>query len=511
MRTITFVLFATLLMVTAPFATAQVTNLTIQGSSTNFTFVSGSDFSWAYDVPSGDTATCEIWIDVNQNGAIEPATDHLYMAFLQGDGVMDGLNGPPDLDATPGHVAFNGKVGIAPGTFVMKFTSHGTGMQMPGTCTALPSPAYTISGKITVPAGQSAQYILIEAQRNGDLNPNFWHALTNANGDYVIQLTSDTAGGQWRVRISSNPVKGGVTTPNEYLVYPGLNPAGNNFTIQAPAAKIAGVVVDEQGNVLPDWQVYLGRGDQGVNRVQSTYLDGSYQIGALGVELNGQTWFIQAGTGDPMSGTTLMAQRQLPVLRGGDSLYRQLVIYSVNSQIQGQLKIHGAGPGGPVQIAAWSADTAEIVAWADGGTGNFNIGVSNKIFNYTLFAINMGPEFNGQQVTAHPGDTGVQLNLTTTSVEESAPGVPARFALEQNYPNPFNPTTGIRYQVSGVSLVKLAVYNILGQEVAALVNEVKQPGVYTVQFDAANLPSGFYFYRMTAGGFTSTKSMVVLK
>jgi hypothetical protein len=212
-----------------------------------------------------------------------------------------------------------------------------------------------------------------------------------------------------------------------------------------------------------------------------------------------------------MSPTTLMAQRQLPVLHGGDSLYRTLVIYSVNSQIQGQVKINGSAPGFPVQLVAGNADTAQISTQSEAGTGNFSIGVSNKIYNYQLIPINLGPNYSSQSVLAHPGDTGIQVNLTVTSVAEPASGVPRHFALEQNYPNPFNPTTGIRFQVPGVSQVKLAVYNILGQEVATLVNEVKQPGTHSVQFDASHVPSGFYFYRMTAGNFTSTKSMVVLK
>ncbi len=116
MRTITPVLLAILLMIVAPVTSAQVTNLTIQGSTSSFTFVSGGNLSWAYDVPTGDTTTCEIWIDVNANGVIDPGTDRLYMSFLQADGVMDGLNGPPDIDGSKnGHVVFQSPVGIAPG------------------------------------------------------------------------------------------------------------------------------------------------------------------------------------------------------------------------------------------------------------------------------------------------------------------------------------------------------------------------------------------------------------
>jgi hypothetical protein len=504
------VLLAILLMIVAPVTSAQVTNLTIQGSTSSFTFVSGGNLSWAYDVPNGDTTTCEIWIDVNKNSVIEPGTDRLYMSFLQADGVMDGLNGPPDIDGSKnGHVVFQSPVGIAPETYIMKFTDNGTGMQLPGTCTPLASAAFTISGKVVMPNGQSAQYILLELSKQG--GGTFWHALTNANGDYVINMDSDTSGGQWRVRISTNPVQGGVISPVEYLVYPGLNPSGRDFTIQAPAAKIAGVVVDERGSVLPDFQVYLLRDDMGVNRNTSTYLDGSYQIGALGTELNGQGWFIQAGNGNDMSNSAMTAQSRLPALHGTDSLYRRLVIYSANSSIQGQVRVNGSSPGMMMQIVASNADTAQNSAQIDPGTGNFSIPVSDKIHSFEIFPINLGPNYSNQPVIAHPGDTGIQVNLTLTSIAEPASGVPQRFNLEQNYPNPFNPTTGIRYQVSGISTVELEVYNLLGQKVATLVNEVKQPGIYTVQFDASRIPSGVYFYRMKAGSFTSTRSMIVLK
>jgi hypothetical protein len=91
--------------------------------------------------------------------------------------------------------------------------------------------------------------------------------------------------------------------------------------------------------------------------------------------------------------------------------------------------------------------------------------------------------------------------------------IPSKFRLDQNYPNPFNPSTIIRYSVKTSSLVTLKVYSILGKEVAVLLNEDKQPGEYEIDFSAGkfNLASGVYFYRMTAGSFTSIKKMVLLK
>ena len=97
--------------------------------------------------------------------------------------------------------------------------------------------------------------------------------------------------------------------------------------------------------------------------------------------------------------------------------------------------------------------------------------------------------------------------------------VPKNFTLLQNYPNPFNPTTTIRYQLPKSSFVRLSIFNILGQQVRTLVNQTEQPGYKSVSFDGSNLPSGMYFYRITArqtaagqaGAFTDVKKMVLIK
>ncbi len=85
------------------------------------------------------------------------------------------------------------------------------------------------------------------------------------------------------------------------------------------------------------------------------------------------------------------------------------------------------------------------------------------------------------------------------------------YNLSQNYPNPFNPTTTIKYQIAETGYVTLKVYNILGQEVATLVKEEKQPGSYYAYFNGSNYSSGIYFYKINAGNFVSTKKMILLK
>jgi hypothetical protein len=111
----------------------------------------------------------------------------------------------------------------------------------------------------------------------------------------------------------------------------------------------------------------------------------------------------------------------------------------------------------------------------------------------------------------------VGTRATDVSTAESVPSV---FGLGQNYPNPFNPSTLIGYQVPGPGSrrVKLAVFDMLGREVAVLVDENKAPGSHTVQFNATGLASGVYFYRMmsdgpsaTGQGFTQTRKLVILR
>lgn len=94
---------------------------------------------------------------------------------------------------------------------------------------------------------------------------------------------------------------------------------------------------------------------------------------------------------------------------------------------------------------------------------------------------------------------------------EDEPTLPTEFALEQNYPNPFNPSTSIQYAISSRQFVSLKVYDILGNEIETLVNEIKPAGTYEVTWHAANLPSGVYFYQLKAGSFVETRKMLLLK
>ena len=109
-----------------------------------------------------------------------------------------------------------------------------------------------------------------------------------------------------------------------------------------------------------------------------------------------------------------------------------------------------------------------------------------------------------------------ELTLPPLRVENISTEIPDGFKLFQNYPNPFNPNTIIKFQIPSVGQrlafdVQLKIYDILGKEIAALVNEKLQPGTYEVPFSNNQLPSGVYFYRLQAGDFSEVKRMVLVK
>jgi hypothetical protein len=98
-----------------------------------------------------------------------------------------------------------------------------------------------------------------------------------------------------------------------------------------------------------------------------------------------------------------------------------------------------------------------------------------------------------------------------TSAERTNNGVPTACELNQNYPNPFNPVTTIEFSLPKSSHVTLTVYDLLGAPVGVVVNQDLTPGHYRARWDAMNVPSGIYFYRLVAGSFVETKKLLLLK
>jgi photosystem II stability/assembly factor-like uncharacterized protein len=155
-------------------------------------------------------------------------------------------------------------------------------------------------------------------------------------------------------------------------------------------------------------------------------------------------------------------------------------------------------------------------------TGSSSFGVYKSIdngetwtdFNSGLFndnILSLGINSKGILFAGTSSDGVFRTVQSTTSVEILSETIPTRNFLLQNYPNPFNPSTTINYTIKKSGNVALKVYGVLGNEIITLVNEEKPVGKYEVEFNAATLSSGLYFYKLTSGEFSSAKKMILIK
>ncbi|MGB5528359.1 MAG: T9SS type A sorting domain-containing protein, partial [Ignavibacteriaceae bacterium] len=158
-------------------------------------------------------------------------------------------------------------------------------------------------------------------------------------------------------------------------------------------------------------------------------------------------------------------------------------------------------------------------------TGGFNQGSTywvNNLYSDTSYQ-KLGSELANFSVTLPAYGSAVYTISTEeqslilppippiVSVDDEINAQPEDYNLYQNYPNPFNPSTTIRYSVIKPDVVRIKIYDILGREVKTLVNELKQAGTYEVQFNASEIASGIYLYRIESGNFVQTKKMILLK
>ena len=216
------------------------------------------------------------------------------------------------------------------------------------------------------------------------------------------------------------------------------------------------------------------------------------------------------GSGNSEDMNIVAAMFQLPTINPSDILTKDLTIYNANSTITGNVTLSGNPPNFNLEMYAFVSDTGYVITYTDIG-GNYTLNVSDQLFNYNIGPGYLPNGYNGYSIVAHPGQTNVNFNFTPTDVEQDQSVVPDDFSLLQNFPNPFNPITTIKYQIPISGLITLKVYNVLGNEIASLVNEEKPVGSYNVEFDATNYPSGIYFYILQTGSFIETKKMVLMK
>jgi len=156
-----------------------------------------------------------------------------------------------------------------------------------------------------------------------------------------------------------------------------------------------------------------------------------------------------------------------------------------------------------------SGETGTILKSTNGGL-NWISQVSNTTANLGGIFVYPADDF-GFAV----GSAGIIVRTTNggvvTGFVQNENEVPQSYSLQQNYPNPFNPSTNIKFSNINTGIVQIKVYDLLGKERATIVNQSLPAGTYKVDFDASELPSGTYFYRLTAGNYSETKKMILVK
>jgi hypothetical protein len=146
---------------------------------------------------------------------------------------------------------------------------------------------------------------------------------------------------------------------------------------------------------------------------------------------------------------------------------------------------------------------------------SFNMGYNGPVAGNTMVRAVLGQDLAGvmrqSNTLIRSGFLANTLFSSAVTAVDNHDELPLTYSLAQNYPNPFNPTTTIRFEIPVEVHVALRVYNVLGQEVLVVLDEVKRPGRYDVRVEASALASGAYFYRMQAGDFLETRKLMLLK
>jgi photosystem II stability/assembly factor-like uncharacterized protein len=288
---------------------------------------------------------------------------------------------------------------------------------------------------------------------------------------------------------------------------------GNNWTVTNPPGVSA--AASAQNSIVVIDNLYFGFGlNAGAARVYFTTNGGTnWTLSTLGL----------TGTAVFVSGFAVSTDKQFVIATGSANL--PSIARSTNGGTSFSVLNTGAGVTGYCtmqwihgsNICYLSAGTGAAgcikrssnagVNWTQMSTGSIFGGTSQHL-DYFKEANNVIHLYmiatDGSVIRYRDSSLLVGINVNTGNV-------PNEYKLEQNYPNPFNPATTINYSLPKASHVTLKIYDVLGNEVMAIVNEYKNAGSYSASVDGANLSSGVYFYRLEAGNYTDTRKMTLLK
>ena len=272
-----------------------------------------------------------------------------------------------------------------------------------------------------------------------------------------------------------------------------------------------------------------------------TYSDTGYSIASM-IEPGKAYWVKVSSDGKLVLSTTYNATKDITTERGDNGLrqYHSIVVRNSNGYSQplyfGSLSEQSINldkyelppppPVGVFDVRFGSGRMLEVHSQNQSTVTEYPIVISSptdqlnvewkvngeRSHQYSLLILTNKQSSDVTQVLM--GEGKLTLNNANKSslrlrVEQNA--IPAQYSLMQNYPNPFNPITDIRFALPEAGFTSMKIYNVLGEQVATLINEVKQPGEYRVEWDAHDKPSGVYFYQLVSGKFYDVKKMILIR
>ena len=217
--------------------------------------------------------------------------------------------------------------------------------------------------------------------------------------------------------------------------------------------------------------------------------------------------FVNENTGYVVCRNATGVPRNIFKTTNGGLNWIDLGLTFLNFSYVSKIQFFNASTGYLFAVKGAANSEAYFLTTTNGGL-NWSVsmpGVANGIYD-AFFINNMTGWACGGEGTILKTTNFGSVFVKTVSTE-----VPGKYLLFQNYPNPFNPVTSIKYQVESSKQIKLVVFDILGKEIATLVNEKQQPGTYEVNWNASLYPSGVYFYKLTSGDFSETKKALLIK
>ncbi len=343
-------------------------------------------------------------------------------------------------------------------------------------------------GNGTNPEQDAGRDLVLDAQSNVYV---FGHS-TRINSGYDLCLIKyNSSGIQQFISYYTGP----YNNTTEYGVALALDNSGNIYCIgELSDYNLAVLKYSPAGMLLWDY------------RYESPYADNAKDILT---DASGNAYFCGStganGFAAKLSNSGTLLWNKIITGTGGNEIVNSLVIDS-----PGDVYLTGKIAAGTYFDAVTEKlNPAGVTQWraTHNGSGNLNdfgnaVGIDASGNVYITGGSHTGGFNNLCTIKYSPGNIGIQPVET---------GVPEGFSLSQNYPNPFNPVTNIKFSIPGSAFVKLVVFDILGKEIGVPVNEQLNAGTYRAEWNAADYPSGVYFYRIETDGFTDTKKMILVK